>query len=250
MTPPARETRLFEVRYLGKARDRGAGEWAASGWVRASQPGLPPHDRGRGGWELSITLQALRRFFEPSYAAYDPGDDEAPPPESAAAATPPTLYDVLGVAPGADGVAIKQGWRRMALHWHPDRCHEPDAHDRFIAITEAYDTLRDPDQRRRYDRGLRLEAQAATVGAFGPSTTWATPATPPAAIGVGAYGWSPPQRAGYFQVAGRPSVRGFRATHIAAGRDIVDARGHVLVSSWPQDADDFEELWLTLPTDT
>ena len=238
-TPSPRETRLLEVRYLGKARDRGGGEWTASGWVRSPQPWLPVTERGRGGWELRVTLQALRRFFEPSYALRDPGDDEEQAGPAPTVATAPTLYDVLGVVQDADEAALKQGFRRMAMQWHPDRCKEPDAHDRFIAIQDAYDLLRDSALRRKYDRGLLLEAQAVAVADPFPST----PATPLAAIGVGPYSWSPPQRAGFFLVAGRAGVRGFRATHILDVHDITDAQGCVLVSSWPADGDDFEELW-------
>ena len=238
-TPRPRETRLFEVRYLGKAKDRLGGEWTASGWIRSPQPGRPVGDRGRGEWGLAITLQALRRHFEPGYRLRDPGDDEDEAPTEAIV-TPPSLYDLLGVPADADEAALKRGYRTMALQWHPDRCREPDAHERFIAIQDAYDTLKEPSIRQRYDQGLRFEAQAAQqAGAVA-----TTPATPLAAVGVGPYGWSPPQRAGYFLVLGRPAVRGFRATHVLDIRDIVDPYGRVLVSSWPKDGDDFEELWL------
>jgi hypothetical protein len=237
-TPPPRETRLFEVRYLGKAKERSGGEWSASGWVRAPQPGLPATERGRGGWDLTVSLRALRRFFEPSYRRRDPGDDDDESPAPAAAAAPPTLYDVLGVPQDADEAALKAGYRAIARQWHPDVCKEPDAHEKFIAIQDAYDTLRDPAQRRRYDRGLQLEQQAATaIGDVAPAVT------PLAAIGIGTYGWSPPRRAGFFLVQGRPAVRGFRATNILGVEDIVDAQGLVLLSSWPLGGDDFEEDW-------
>lgn len=238
--PLPRETRLFECRYVGKAKERSGGEWTASAWVRSPQPGLPAAERGRGDWGLSLTLQALRRYFEPSYRLRDPGDDEdteeAP---STADAAPPTLYDVLGVPADADEAALKRGYRAMTFQWHPDRCREPDAHERFIAIQDAYDTLREPAVRRRYDQGLRLEAEAAQ-----PSEAFPAPSLRPlAAIGVGEYGWSPRKRAGWFLVTGRPTVRGFRATHVVDVQDIVDEHGCVLVSSWPKDGDDFEELW-------
>ena len=47
---------------------------------------------------------------------------------------------------------IKKAYRKLAKQYHPDVNHSPDAADRFREITEAYDTLTDPDRRRRYDR--------------------------------------------------------------------------------------------------
>lgn len=237
---PPRETRLFEVRYLGKGKARVDGSWSATGWVRAPQPPLPLHTRGRGAWDLTITLQALRRFFEPSYGLRDPGDDEDEAAPAAATAAPPSLYDVLGVTPDADDAALKRGYRVMARQWHPDVCKEPDAHEKFIALQEALALLADPDRRQRYDRGLRIQAQTLQAAAFVPPAG----GPPLAALGVGPYGWSPPQRSGYFLVAGYPSVRAFKAVHILDARDIVDPDGRILVASWPKDGDDFDEVWV------
>lgn len=70
----------------------------------------------------------------------------APPP------TPDDLYAILGVAPDADGVAIKRAYRRRALENHPDVSKAPDAKERFLAIQTAYATLSDAVKRREYDR--------------------------------------------------------------------------------------------------
>jgi molecular chaperone DnaJ len=62
-------------------------------------------------------------------------------------------YELLGVARGADDVAIKAAYRRLAKECHPDRhngCSEKEA--RFKAINEAYDVLKDPQKRAAYDR--------------------------------------------------------------------------------------------------
>ncbi len=63
-----------------------------------------------------------------------------------------SLYDVLGVPPGADDDAIKKAYRRLAQESHPDR-HPDDlgAEERFKAISQAYQVLRDADRRRAYD---------------------------------------------------------------------------------------------------
>jgi curved DNA-binding protein CbpA len=62
------------------------------------------------------------------------------------------FYALLGVDPGATTAQIKSAYRKLAKQYHPDVNNSSDAADRFREITEAYDTLTDPDRRRRYDR--------------------------------------------------------------------------------------------------
>ena len=61
-------------------------------------------------------------------------------------------YRLLGVRPDATVLLIKKAYRKLAKQYHPDVNDSPDAAERFREITEAYDTLTDPDRRRRYDR--------------------------------------------------------------------------------------------------
>jgi curved DNA-binding protein CbpA len=61
-------------------------------------------------------------------------------------------YGLLGVEPGATSAQIKSAYRKLAKQYHPDLNSSPDAAEKFREITEAYDTLTDPDRRRRYDR--------------------------------------------------------------------------------------------------
>jgi molecular chaperone DnaJ len=62
-------------------------------------------------------------------------------------------YEVLSVAKGATDVEIKRAYRKLAMEFHPDR--NPGDHSaeaKFKEATEAYEVLKDPDRRARYDR--------------------------------------------------------------------------------------------------
>lgn len=60
-------------------------------------------------------------------------------------------YEVLGVDRSATRDQIKQAYRQLALAYHPDRNHAPDAADKFREIAEAYAVLSDEAKRREYD---------------------------------------------------------------------------------------------------
>jgi hypothetical protein len=50
-------------------------------------------------------------------------------------------FDILGI-PSDSGIAeIKKAYRKKAYEYHPDINHSPDAKDKFISVTEAYDFL-------------------------------------------------------------------------------------------------------------
>ena len=61
-------------------------------------------------------------------------------------------YQTLGVEPGAGDAEIKTAYRRLARKHHPDVSKEPGAEERFKAINEAYEALRDKDKRAAYDQ--------------------------------------------------------------------------------------------------
>ncbi len=61
------------------------------------------------------------------------------------------FYETLGVPRTASQEEIQQAYRKLARTYHPDVNHDPGAEDRFKDISEAYDVLSDPQDRRRYD---------------------------------------------------------------------------------------------------
>jgi molecular chaperone DnaJ len=80
-------------------------------------------------------------------------------------------YEVLGVDRQATQEEIKKAYRRLALKYHPDRNPEDEASERnFKEATEAYEVLKDPERRQRYDRfgraGLRDSGFGFGFGGF------------------------------------------------------------------------------------
>jgi curved DNA-binding protein CbpA len=71
-----------------------------------------------------------------------------------------TLYDLLGTRPDDDAEALKAAFRKAAKAKHPDlHAGDPYAAIRFRQIAEAYEILRDAEQRATYDRLLRFERE-------------------------------------------------------------------------------------------
>lgn len=200
------EIRMLEVKYLGQCKVRDSGEITAFGWMN-------------GQWSVIFPEDILRTWFETGPAPTQQPDKAD------------TLYAILGVAKTATGEEIKTAFRRMARQWHPDVCHEPNAHEMFLRVREASDILSNPKIRARYDAGLALEA---TLNKQVDAQYYA------AVQNSGSY--RAPLRCGWIMAEGVETIGRFVVSRIIAWEDIV--RGdQVLVTSWPMGVDRPVEQW-------
>ncbi len=70
------------------------------------------------------------------------------------------FYSILGVKRDAGADEIKAAWRTKAKSVHPDQNRDdPHAHNRFAEMGRAYEVLKDPAKRSRYDQ-QRMKVEA------------------------------------------------------------------------------------------
>jgi len=87
----------------------------------------------------------------------------------------PDPYKVLQVDPEAEDEVIEAAYRRLARKYHPDVAQGADSQERMVRINQAWEMLRDPNQRAAVDRARARSntaaARAADVDAPGRDST-------------------------------------------------------------------------------
>lgn len=79
-------------------------------------------------------------------------------------------YKILEVEKNATADEIKRAYKKIAIKYHPDRNPgNKEAEEKFKQAAEAYDVLRDPDKRARYDQfgAAGVNSGAGGFGGFG-----------------------------------------------------------------------------------
>ena len=99
-------------------------------------------------------------------------------------------YATLGVTKASTDKEIKQAFRKFARQHHPDvNPGDKKAEARFKEVNEAYEVLRDPAKRKKYDElgaNWRMYEQAAAQGGANPfAGRWHTSGAPGGGSGSG-----------------------------------------------------------------
>jgi hypothetical protein len=213
----AAHTFNLSVEYIGIPKDRNG---------RIVSSGLPYKPNrfsvDRSEWIYTFTEDALKGWFIPGWTSEEKGQPAATD----------TLYSVLGILQNEPQEKIKKAYRVAAMTWHPDRNSDPKATDKFREVQTAYEVLRDPRTRMKYDAGLALQATLLTPP---PRTSWKR---------YSSQDWRPPIRCGHITCEGIKLGESFRIEKIVSWKPITNQFGQTMVTTWRYGATMPDVTWV------
>ncbi len=75
-----------------------------------------------------------------------------------------SLYDTLGAKVDSTYEELKTSYQKLILTHHPDKSAAPDAAEKFRNILDAWRVLGDSDQRKQYDKELKMQQRTRIFG--------------------------------------------------------------------------------------
>jgi hypothetical protein len=206
LVQPRTEQRILRVEYIGAPKEREDGSITAYGFIA-------------GHWSVIFPQDVLKAWFETGIA------------EEAKLTNVTTFYGLLAIKKSATPDEIKAAFRKMARRYHPDVNHDSDAPEMMKQINHAYEILRNPATRRKYDAGLQLEATLRNEQPAHKFESWFA-------------SWRPPLRCGFLLVTGTERLSRFLVERIDQWQDITNDSGQVMVTSWPMGNQSPEVNWI------
>ncbi len=157
----------------GSLRTGSGGEFSGG-----PEPGVPERQAPLGRTGQAPACPRFRRVFESPPSTGEirgtPAPTEYRLTSRRGAMAIIDYYAVLGVPSYATSGQIRRAYRALAFRWHPDRNagREAEAHDRFVAVQQAFDVLSDSRRRFEYDeqvrrQGVRPAPRPARSSGFG-----------------------------------------------------------------------------------